>query len=581
MRNDDDLRNRGVPSEEVMRRLLTRRQVVKGGASAAGALGMGWLLAACGGEEEAAPPPPPAETGAAPVEPAPTETVPAGGGKEIDEMSWAIVADAVSMAYYYAYDFYTNAAQTNIGEALLRFSPEGQLEPNLAEDWEQADPVTYIYRLRPGVKFHDGSEMTAEDVVFSLNLHREKDLGAGPSYLSTFHERVASVEATGPLEVAVRLSKPDAIWQYAAATNAAAVTSKAFVEANGKKTGTPEVGMIGTGPYRFVSWTQGQEIVLERFDDYWNTERALAVNRFVVKVIQDEATIVSALGTGEIDGVFSTALSGKSVQAAAGFDNVAIYRAPSYQVHYMAVNTGLKPFDDPRVRQAISHAIDKEGILQSTWGGEGEAGIKSPATPAMWTYAQEIFQEAYDALPSFDFDPEKAKALIKEAGAEGTKATILVAVPYDEEQAVAIQAAAKEIGLDIRPEKIPLGDKIAREFAGGETRDYALTNTQWGSDIPDPAGNLFVPFWSKNVVTNNTAYHNAKVDELLVKQREATDPEERARLLAEAQALIVPDQPWIVYYSPSALMILNKRLGGYQIRPLTYWDPYAGDFSGV
>jgi peptide/nickel transport system substrate-binding protein len=568
----DDPRARGSLGDDVTGRLLTRRQVVRGGASAAGAMSLAWLLAACGGDDdEAAAPAPPAESGAAQTEPA------TSGGGEVEEMSWAINSEAVSMDYALAYDFNTNAATTNICEPLLRFSPEGQLEPNLAESWEEVDPLTYVYTLRSGVLFHDGSEMTAEDVAFSLNRHRDKDVG---SYLATFHERVASIDATGPLEVTVKLSKPDAVWQFAAATNAAAVTSQAFVEAN-KKVGTPQVGMMGTGPYKFVSWTQGQEIVLDRFDDYWNTDRALAVKRFVVKIILDEATIVSALQTGEVDGVFGTALSGKSVQALAGADNVEVFRAPSYQVHYLCVNTQMKPFDDPRVRQALSYAIDKAGMLQSVWAGEGEAGIKSPATPAMWTYSKDIFQEAYDALPSFDLDLEKAKALIEEAGATGTKAKMLVALPFDEEQALIIQDAGRQIGLDLSPEKLPLPDKIAQEFAGKETRDYALSISQWGSDIPDPAGNLLIPFLSANVVTNNTAYHNPKVDELLEAQRETTDPDERARLLAEAQAIVVEDQPWIVFYSPNALMVLNKRLGGYQIRPLTYWDPFAGDFSGT
>ncbi len=158
---------------------------------------------------------------------------------------------------------------------------------------------------------------------------------------------------------------------------------------------------------------------------------------------------------------------------------------------------------------------------------------------------------------------------------------MLVALPFDEEQAVAIQAAGKEIGLDLSPKKLEITDKIAQEFAGKETRDYHLSVTQWGSDIPDPAGNLLVPFYSKNVVTNNSAYHNAEVDRLLEQQRETTDPAQRAELLTKAQALIVPDQPWIVFYSPDSVMVLNKRLGGYQIRPLTYWDPFAADFSGV
>ncbi len=133
----------------------------------------------------------PAGTEAAPpATPPATETVPAGGGGEVDTMAWVINGEAVSMDYALAYDFNTNAATTNICEPLLRFSPEGQLEPNLAEAWEQPDPTTFVITLRSGVKFHDGTDMTAEDVAFSLNRHRDPELG---SYLATFHERVEDI----------------------------------------------------------------------------------------------------------------------------------------------------------------------------------------------------------------------------------------------------------------------------------------------------------------------------------------------------------------------------------------------------
>ena len=560
------------------RRVFTRRDVVKGGGATVGALSLAWLLAACGGGGGGGETTAPADTGGAAGTGAAAETVPAGGGGEVEKMTWAINGDAVAMDYALAYDFNTNSAMTNVTEPLLRVDPEGQLQPNLALSWEQVDPLTLTIKLRTGVKFHDGSEMTADDVAFSLNRHRDPDVG---SYLATFHERVKDCQATGSDEVTVTFTKPDAIFPYAMGTMAGAVASKAFIEANGDKVGTPAVGIVGTGPYKFTSWTKGQEIVLDRFDDYWNTERARKVKQFVVKVILDEATIVSALQTGEIDGVFGTALSGKSVQSLTGVDTVKVYRAPSFQVHYLAVNTGMPPFDDQRVRQALSMAIDKQGLLESVWGGIGQAPIKSPATPAMWTYEKDTFKQAYDALPSYDLDIEKAKSLVEAAGATGAKGNILVALPFDEEQAVAIQAAAKEIGLDLSPDKVEATDKIAQEFSGKESREYSLSTTQWGSDIPDPAGNLLIPFYSKNVVTNNSAYQNPEVDKLLEQQREETDPAARAKLLTEAQAMIVPDQPWIVYYSPDSVMVLNTRLGGYQIRPLTYWDPFAADFSGT
>jgi peptide/nickel transport system substrate-binding protein len=556
MRNDE---RPGEPE-----RGLTRREVVLRGGAAAGAFSVGgWLLAACGGDGD--------ETGAA------ATGAPQGGG-EVGVVNWGLTGDAPAIDYVKAYDFNTNGVMTSITEPLLLMNSEGELQPNLAEEWELTEPTTMVIKLRSGVKFHDGSAMTADDVAFSLNRHRDPDVG---SYLATFHDRVKNVEASGPLDVTVTFTRPDAHFPYALATMAAAVASKAFIEQNGNKVGTPGVGIVGTGPYTFTSWTKGQEIVIDRFDDYWNTDRALKVKQFVAKILLDEATVVQALQTGEIDGIWGNNISGKGAKAAQSFDTVTVYRGPSYGIHYLAMNTQKPPFDDPRVRQAVSMAIDKQGLLESTWGGLGEAGMKSPATPAMWTFEEETFQEAYDALPSFDLDPDGARALVTEAGAEGAQGEILTSLPYDAEQAIAIQAAAEEIGLNLSPKKLEYTEKIAEEFSGKPTRTYSSTATQWASDIPDPAGQLFVLFHSKNVVTNNTAYHNSQVDDLLDRQRDSTDPAERARLLTEAQAIIVEDQPLAVFYSPDTILVMNKRLTGYDIRPLWYWDPFVADLSGA
>jgi peptide/nickel transport system substrate-binding protein len=544
---------------------LTRREVVVRGGAAVGALSMGgWLLAACGGDDD--------ETGAAA-----TGATPTGGG-EVDVVNWALTGDAPAIDYAKAYDFNTNGVVTNITEPLLLMNPQGELQPNLAEEWELTEPTTMVIKLRSGVKFHDGTDMTAEDVAFSLNRHRDPDVG---SFLATFHDRVKNVEATGPLDITITFTRPDAHFQYALATMAAAVASKAFMEANGNKVGTPGVGIIGTGPYQFTSWTKGQEIVIDRFDDYWNTDRAMKVKQFVSKILLDESTVVQALQTGEIDGIWGNNISGKGAKAAQSFDTVNVLRGPSYGIHYLAMNTQKPPFDDVRVRQAVSMAIDKDGLLQSTWGGLGESGIKSPATPAMWTFEKDTFQQAYDQLPGFELDVEGAKALISEAGAEGAQGDILSSLPYDAEQAIAIQAAGEEIGLNLTPKKVEFTEKLTAELSGKPTRTYSSTATQWASDIPDPAGQLFVLFHSKNLVTNNTAYKNPQVDDLLDRQRDSTDPAERADLLTQAQAMIVEDQPDAIFYSPDTILVMNKRLTGYDIRPLWYWDPFVADLSGA
>ena len=493
-------------------------------------------------------------------------------------MNWALTGDAPAIDYAKAYDFNTNGVVTNITEPLLLMNPQGELQPNLAEEWELTEPTTMVIKLRSGVKFHDGTDMTAEDVAFSLNRHRDPDVG---SFLATFHDRVKNVEASGANDVTVTFTRPDAHFQYALATMAAAVSSRAFLEANGNKVGTPSVGIVGTGPYKFGSWTKGQEIVIDRFDDYWNTDRALKVKQFVAKILLDEATVVQALQTGEIDGIWGNNISGKGAKAVEAFDNINVTRGPSYGIHYLAMNTQKAPFDDPRVRQALSLAIDKAGLLQSTWGGLGRRASSRPRRPRCGRSRRRRSSRHTTRFPPSTSTSNGARALISDAGAEGATGEILSSLPYDSEQAIAIQAAAEEIGLKLSPRKVEFTDKLSQELSGEPTRKYASTATQWASDIPDPAGQLFVLFHSKNLVTNNTAYKNPEVDDLLDRQRDSTDPAERANLLTQAQAMIVEDQPDSIFYSPDTILVMNKRLTGYEIRPLWYWDPFAADLSGA
>jgi peptide/nickel transport system substrate-binding protein len=363
-------------------------------------------------------------------------------------------------------------------------------------------------------------------------------------------------------------------------TTAGAVSKAAFLHKHGKRVGQPGVGIVGTGPYKFVSWTKGQEVVLERFDGYWNKRRALKVKRLVFKVIQDEATIVAALGTGAVDGTFGNSISARStVNLVKRFPDVKLYQSPSYLIHYLIINVQRKPFNDPRVCEALSYAIDKAGLLKSVWAGLGQV-VKSPVMPALWTYEQGIFKSAYRKLPAFAPDIKKAKGLIEAAGAKGATASMLVSTSFEQELGLAIQAAGKQIGLNLTLTKVPATQKLSREFSG-KPRDYDMSVSEWGSDIPDPSGNLVLPFMSQNLFTNDSQFRNPTVDRIFDEARATLDPARRARLLAQGQSIVVGKQPWIVLYSPTSSMVLNKRVTGYKMRPLWYWDPWAADLYGV
>ena len=555
-----DATDRSVQDTFELELSLTRREIIVRAGGLVGGLGLlPMLLAACGGKNAA-------ETSS-------LLTTSKGGGKEVDLLTWAIPSDIAAFDYAFSYDFSTGAVVPNVIETLLRFTADGTMLPNLAESWNQPDPTTFVYKLRQGVKFHDGTEMTSADAVYSMQRIVDPKIAAP---LAFFTGNVKTIEATGPYEMTVRLKQRDSLFQYAGAILVGGVASKKAIQADGKKAGTPSVGMIGTGPFMFVWWTRGLEIVVERFDDYWNKERLPKVKRLVVKILQDESTTIASMRTGEVDGTFG--VSGKGVKALSGTSDVAVVQAPSFFVHFLGINTKRKPWGDARVRQAISMAIDKQGTLESVWAGYGQL-CKSPVTPVGWSFERETMAKAYEKLPAFDQDIAKAKQLIKDAGAEGATAEIMVGTAWQEQLGIATQDAGRAIGLNFKLKKLPLQTMYAA-ILNAKGKNYDMFIVDWAADVPDGSETLN-NFVSTNKVTNESAYSNAKVDALMKAQNASTDQAQRANLLAQAQEIIVNDQSWIVYYSPSVLMPLNKRVGGYQPSSLWFWQSWAADMSGV
>ncbi|MBA2381316.1 MAG: ABC transporter substrate-binding protein, partial [Chloroflexi bacterium] len=226
------------------------------------------LVGACGGTAVSSPasgvPGVPGVSGVAGGSGAPSSAPKMGGSITV-----AVEGEPASMDPAFDYDFVSGLAVGSVTEPLLKFcEKDTKLCPNLAESWEvSADGITYTLKIRQGVKFHDGSAMTVDDVVFSLNRIRDPKLA---SYVGWMLANVADVKAPDASTVVVTLSKPDALFEYALAATAAHVVSKKFVEASGDKYGKPEVGSIGTGPFKFVEWKSGDHQKVARFDDYWD-----------------------------------------------------------------------------------------------------------------------------------------------------------------------------------------------------------------------------------------------------------------------------------------------------------------------
>jgi peptide/nickel transport system substrate-binding protein len=533
--------------------MIRRRELLLRGMQGASVVVAGGVLAACASDEKG---------GAKPV-----DVASKGGGKPIPLLRLGSTTEPFSMDYAKSYNFGDLLLVPAMTEPLFVFGEGNKLSPNLALSHSSPDPKRLVVKLRKGVKFHDGTAMTPEDVAFSMNRHLDPDV---ESFFQSYYVRVDHVEVTGDDEVTFVLKKPDAALPLALGTNCGAVTSKAFVERHGEKFGSPEVGTMGTGPYKYLSWTKGQETVIERFDGYWIDSLPRKVQRASVRVIKDEATMVSALRAGDIDGQILS-LSGKAVATLADQSSLNVYEAPTLGAMFVAWAQTNKPWDDPRVRKALSLAVDRQGILDSVYADYGKI-VNSLTPPSLWSFERETFKKAYEELDDFTkIDLEQAKALMEAADAKGAKGLIWCAEDQTQQQALAIQAAGKEIGLDLSIQRVAYGRMTEAIYAEGP-KPYDMVIAAWQSDLPDPQ-NTWEIYFGEGVVSIGD-FDYPELRETLNRSRESSDPHERATLISEVQAKVVNEQIMSATASPSSLMVLRSDVGGYELSGLWYWDPH-------
>lgn len=504
----------------------------------------------------------------------------AGGGiKQGGSMTFALPGDITSLDAAFSYDFTTNPVVTQITEGLLKFNAKGEVVPLLAEKVDNPDPLTYVYHLRQGVKFQDGSPMTADDVVFSME--RTKDPKTA-SYLGWMYANVDKIQKVDDSTVKVTLKNADALWRYVPATTAGHILSKAYYEAHKANYGKPDGGVMGTGPFKYVSWETGSQIKLAKNEYYWDKTGGPYLDEVVYKVLPEGTTRVTGLKTGQVGMTLDIPLDLLSVVQ--GMNSVALQTGSSYMNDFIAFNTQRKPFDDVKVRQAMNYALDKQKILDQIIKDAGSPAKAIPIGPAMWVFEKDAWESAYKEIPDYAFNLDKAKQLMAESTVpSGFNAKIVTdnnTVRLN--SALALQAAVKPLNINLEIVKVTPEELNTRAFGGA--RDYDIIVTAWGSDFPDPSGNLTPVFHSANVGdggSNFGNYKNPQVDALLDEQVKLSDDKKRSELMIQAEKLIANDSPWIMIDHPKHLMALNKDLTGYDVTALWYWDSFMKDIHYV
>jgi peptide/nickel transport system substrate-binding protein len=419
----------------------------------------------------------------------------------------------------------------NVFEGLTRFDSTGAVIPGLAKSWEiSEDGLTYTLTLNEGVTFHDGTTMDAEDVKFSLDRIGADDSANAQKAL---YAAISEVNVIDPATVEIKLSEPNGMMLFNLAWGDAVIVAPESIE--GIKQ-TP----IGTGAFKFDSWTQGDEIQLSRYDGYWGTPAVLTGATF--KFISDPTAALGAMMAEDID-VF------------AGFpapENLPQFEAdPRFQVligstegeTILSTNNKMPPFDNVKVREALAHAIDRQAIIDGAMFGYG--------TPIGTHFAPH--NPAYVDLTGMStYDPEKARALLAEAGfADGFETTLFLPPPsYARRGGEIIAAQLAQVGIKAKITNVEWAQWLESVFNG---KNFGLTIVSHTE--PMDIGIYANPDYYFQ-------YDNPAFQDLMTALNSTTDPAMRTKMLGEAQTLIAQDYVNGYLFQLAALSVAKADVQG-------------------
>ncbi|HYV80580.1 MAG TPA: ABC transporter substrate-binding protein, partial [Streptosporangiaceae bacterium] len=496
------------------------------------------------------------------------------GTKTVPSMVWAVYRDVNSLDPIFAFDYPENTADSLMCESLLRQAPNGALQPGLASVADPS-PTTMVFTLRPGVKFWDGHPVTPADVVYSLDRNTDPKLGG---FYSLVFNRVKSIAATGSNQVTITLKQPDYWLQGELASMPGIIIEKAFAQKQGKNYGTPAGSIMCTGAYMFKSWNPGVGVVAVRNPHYWNSSVHPLVDQITIKGVPDVSSFTSGMLTGGIQGSYSFGLS--TLNQLKNSSAVKVYQGPGWSTDAFIVSSFKGVLGSLKVRQALSLALNRQGIVNSVYRGAAlmPRWLSNPGT---FGYGKSVFTAAYDSSPVLTQNITEAKKLVQQAGATGKTFTIGTSSQLANIAAVTgdYQAAAQAIGLKVVLKSVSAQNYI-NFFIDPKARagiDGFLT-VNYG-DYADPAAllsTLVLPGGSQNY----TNFNNPKITADLEQARSTANLNKRAALVAGAEKLTMQQLPWIPNVQPTSLLLLGKGLTGAVASFAYMFAPWADGLGG-
>ncbi|HET9646493.1 MAG TPA: ABC transporter substrate-binding protein [Burkholderiaceae bacterium] len=435
----------------------------------------------------------------------------------------------------------------NILEGLTKINMDGSVTPLLAENWSvEPDGKTYTFRLRKGVKFQDGEAFDAGAVKFSFE--RAKAEGSTNKAKKGVFDNIARIDTPDAYTVILTLSNADATIPFRLGENTAVILSPKSATGTATKP-------VGTGPYRFESWAKGSSATLTKWYGFRNAA-AVKLNKVTFRFINDPAARVAALLAGDVDAVPRM----DNPQAVGQFRNDARFTMQIGNTAgkgIMTINNRRKPFDDVRVRRALAHAIDRKAFIDGVLDGLGKP-IGSHFAPTDAGYV--------DLTDMYPYDPEKAKALLKEAGVQ-TPLNVTLTLPppqYARKGGEVVAAMLAKVGINAKIENVEWAQWLSGPFKGNF--ELTLINHVEPLDYMQYANPSY--YWG---------YDSKPFRDLAARHAAETNPNERQRLFAEMQKMIATDCVNAFIFNPSQVAIAKKGLKG-----LWYSSPiFANDMAAV
>jgi ABC-type transport system substrate-binding protein len=561
---------------------LSRRQFIVGAATAAGSA----ILAACGGGNAAPTNTPQASTAGGATAAAPTTAAataaatkpPAAGGV----LTHAQKDPVASLDPYNPGGTLTSQEIfRHIYDGLVIFDENLQPQPNLAESWTvSTDQTEWTFKLHPGVMFHDGTPLNAASVQYHFN--RLIDPKGSSSFKATFGI-ISEIRTPDDATVVFKTSTPFGPFLNYMAHAAGGIVSKAAVEKYGQDY---PVHPVGAGPYKLQEFLPGDRCVLVRFDQYWKGRPAL--DGITFKTIPEDGARAAALEAGEADTMIPVAVT--SVPELKQRKELVVESKPIITMLYAGFNLSKPPFDDLKVRQALSMAVDRKGIIDGILGGFATIA-DSPMAKGTFGYAPS---------PTYDYDPTKAQALLKDAGwtpgsggvvqKNGTPMKFTLWTPQDlylKDVAIAqaIQAQLKAVGADVDLKTVESANwfttvQVPVAQAPYDMFMWSLTPSTGDGyqqldelTFSDPDPTKPPAHW------NLTHYKNPHVDELIKTAGSVTDQDQRKAALKEAQGVVMQDAPLIFLLSYNFVLGRKAKVQGVRLLPTRFVDLREASFT--